>query len=401
METIRSIDGVDHVVARAHAVRTFYAPDDVTMYSNDVAAIDVDNPDEVRIGVSNITGSIPGITNPTIEQLLNIAVLRPVIISSMLSVKRGISIGDTIRILPANATKLYATPEEIVDATSPILKAQLEQSIRDNASRIVQFKVIGIIVDGSEAPFKPVAKDTDSLSGLVPSEECIYARLNDTMAYVHNTVDGEVSFFLVGASFQNGASAFAGSVDTNTGAANVVANDIRLHFQGYIDYATLLIRVILSVLTVSAWISCGVLIKTIAQMNIEQKMREIGILRAIGFQKNAISEIVISQILVMASLGTAAGLGIGLIPPQFFDVSEVSRFLSYNKEFAMAEVIVVVSLVSTIIAIVAGLALPIVSGLVPIIGMRKWSVVEMMTPGYMHQKQDTSGKKKRGRRSKQ
>jgi ABC-type antimicrobial peptide transport system permease subunit len=222
--------------------------------------------------------------------------------------------------------------------------------------------------------------------------------LNDTLAWIFNQNAGEIGFFMVDTSTSfSGWHAFTANTMTATGIATIVANDIRQAFQGYIDYATTLARVILTVLTVAAWISCAVLIKTVVQMNLDEKMREIGVLRAIGFNKSSIGEIVMSQLAVMIGIGVAAGLGIGLIPPNFFDVSKLSQFLSYNKVYAMDTITISISLLSTMISIMSGIVLPIIAGLVPLISAQKWSIVEMMSPSYMRQRHVNIKKNKKGR----
>lgn len=387
--TIRAIPGVEHVVARACAGIEYYAPDDVTRYWNDLSGIDVENIDETNIGIANITSYLPAIGTgvKTLEDVLNYAVVsRPVVISDRVSVSKGISVGDKIRIIPANATKLYATEDEIGNATTPALKSQLEQDIRNNASRILQFTVVAIMIDGSEGPVKAVIKNEQSLFGLVPSDEELYMRMNDTIEYAQNRND-EVGFFLVGTSgsFSGDANAFISTTATATGIASISATDIRAQIRGYIDYAMMMARTILIFLTISAWLSCAVLIKTVAQMNIDEKMRELGVLRAIGFKKKSLGEIIISQLSVMIGIGVCTGLVIGLVPPNFFDVSTLTQFLSYNKTYAIDAITISISLVSTIIAIISGIVLPLVSGLVPLIAARKWSIVEMMSPSYMRQ----------------
>jgi len=251
-----------------------------------------------------------------------------------------------------------------------------------------------------------MAKNAQSLDGIVPGDQSIYARMNDTLACIHNqnynnvTKAGEVGFFLVDTSdsFSGGTDAFSDEIPAAVGNATIIGNDIRAAIQGYVDYAMMMARVILIVLTIAAWMSCAVLIKTVSQMNLDEKMREMGVLRAIGFKKRSIGEIVIAQLGVMIGIGVAAGLIIGLVPPQFFDISELSQYLSYNKVYAMSDVTVAVSMASTIITVTSGIALPLVSGLIPLIAAQKRSVVEMMSPSYMR-KGNSNAKKKGTRRS--
>jgi ABC-type antimicrobial peptide transport system permease subunit len=407
VNAIRAVPGVEYVVARACASAGYYAPDDLTQYSNDLSGIDVENVDEIHIGIANITSYLPAIGTgiKTIEEVLNYTgVLRPVVVSDRISVSRGIVVGDKIRILPANATKLYANATEIAayNAGNSTVKALIESTIRSNVSRMLQFTVTGIVIDGSEGPTHAVIYNEQSLWGLVPSEEALYTRMNDTLEYVHNrnynnvTKAGEVGFFLVGTaeSFSGGANAFTVAVSTATGDALIAATDIRLQIQGYIDYAMMMARTILIFLTIAAWMSCAVLIKTNSQMNLEEKMRELGILRAIGFKKKYLGEIVVAQLGVMIGIGVGLGLVIGIIPPQFFDVSGLTQFLSYNKVYAMDTVTVSISLVSTIVSIASGIALPLVSGLVPLVAAQKRSIVEMMSPSYMRQSHSKTTKKR-------
>lgn len=407
ISAIRAIPGVSHVVARAQKGMTYYGPNDVDLFGDDVASIDLANPDEVFIGVCNVTSYSDslGSGNKTIEQVLSLsAIPRPVLISTNLALERGLEIGDKIRILPSNSTSLYATAHEIaeVNVYHNMTVAYLEDYIRNTPSRIAQFEIVGTFIDGSECPPKPVALDERSLNGLVPTTNCIYARLNDTMHWIFNKHPGEIGFFLVDVapSFnKENVALFDAEISTATGNAVIVANDVQAAFAVYIDFATFVARFILIMLTVSSWISCSTLIMSIMQMNLEQRMKEIGILLSMGYKKRAISEIILGQIACISVFGIMAGLVIGIIPANFFDISSIAQFFSYNKVYEMINPIVItISTTTLLITITTGIVLPFIFGLSPLIGLRHWSIVEMINPTYMQMREKESKLKARKKR---
>jgi ABC-type antimicrobial peptide transport system permease subunit len=406
IDTIRDVPGVESVVARVGKNMGYYHEDFSTLYHDQVFGINVSNPDEHDIGVGKIIDCLESIGNPndtTLEEVLEYnGIVRPIVVSDKLREMKGFEIGDKITIIPQNAT-LYATAGELQDLENNVTDySELETDIIDDPDRMVSFTVVAIIIDGSEAPEKPVPSNELSFSGFVPHESTMYIRMNESFDWVFNEAANasSVSYFLVktGQGF-TGMESLQGSIISGNGTIPIVAYDIRLAFNVYVDYVLALVRILLMTLTVAAWVSCGMLVKTIMQMNVKERMREIGILQSIGFKKKAVGEMLVSQVLFMSAIGSVLGLMVGMIPPQFFNIDVLIQFASYNKTYPVDPIVmespVIISPVSILISVASGMILPFVFGLVPLLKIRKWSIVQMMTPMHMQMRRKDSGKKRK------
>lgn len=389
MEEIRSIEGVKSVVARVGKHASYYDELSPTKFWDYTCGLNLNNSDERQIGIGAITNCLDSIGDPenvTIEDVLEYgAVERPAVISYRMVEERQYDIGDTIKIMPLNATKAYATPQELMDIENNVTSIdEVEESIRENLSRIVDFTIVGIIIDGSEAPEKPVPDKDFSFTGFMPNAKTIYIRMNDSFEWVFNERPGEISHFLVDVEGNfPGASAFEDEITAGNETVNIVAADVKALFQDYIDYVSVLVLVILVSLTVGSWVACFLLIKTITDILIRDRMREIGILRANGFSRKATMEIFLGQLLVISAVGTAGGLLLGLVPPQFFDLDILITFVSYNKVYPVTvEGAIVASPASITASIISGMALPFLFAISSLKQLRRKSIVEMMSPEF-------------------
>jgi ABC-type antimicrobial peptide transport system permease subunit len=159
-----------------------------------------------------------------------------------------------------------------------------------------------------------------------------------------------------------------------------------------------LVQVVMSAMTSMAMLACAMFVKTIVQIMLKEKIREIGILRAMGFGNRVAREMATGQVLVISVIGTAVGIGIGMTIPIYF-----KNFLTplapvfmdgsvYNIEI---DVPFHVSLETIIISVTAGITLPLLFGIVPTIQLQKLSPVVLMNPDYIRKESFLREKKEK------
>ncbi len=308
--------------------------------------------------------------------------------------------GEQVFFTPQNATALYATPGELESVANGTMSMEnLERVVSRSPSRFVPFTIVGILVDGCEAPRMPFSENTASVDAMVPPKNGYYITMEDAHDLVFNNVDGMASFFLVDA--VEGVTAdllFRALEPVITGDERARVFDVRAFLNAYMDYASSIARTILLSLSAISIVACSQLIKTTTQMNLSEKIRELGIFQAMGFKRKAILDIVISQVLFVSVIGTGIGFLLGTLLPLNFDLSIMVKFLSGNRIYAVASSgVLTISMTSILTSIGAGIGLPLLFSSVPAAKMRSWTIVEMMNPVYMQVNPDIEARGRNAR----
>jgi ABC-type antimicrobial peptide transport system permease subunit len=410
VDDLREIEGIDLVTSRVGSVVSMGSTSMDEPHDDLVFGMPVNETDESMIGSGTVIDCMVQAGSPenlTIESLLSTsAVDFPVVISAGMSGRHGYDVGDTIKIVPRNVTKLHATANELESVENgSVSPEELESRLRIDHGRLVNFTVVGIFIDGSEAPETPVVEDGNPLSAMSmnPNEYTAYISMTNALSRVFNGNDG-ASYFLVGTT---------GFVD-ETGIESllrerhdipVALGNVKRATGGYVNYMMMFGRLVLVAFTSLGMLSCSMLVKTLVQMHLERRAREIGIFKALGYKQGVLYKLITGQVAVMSSIGTAAGLLVGMVIPIFLDTSRAVNFFSSNAGYDATVTVplqVMVSPASFIISVASGFLFPLFFALAPVKKARKWKIVDLLKPYYIKttasDDNSVTEKKRKGRR---
>jgi ABC-type antimicrobial peptide transport system permease subunit len=380
---IRSIEGVTAVTARKGRIMGFCSGANVDDFHNDyVFGIDVDNPDEVKLGRGIVIDCMAAFGSPDtamLEALLSTSIVTsPCVISDAIARDFGWYIGDIIKPSCENYTRAYATATELASVANGTLDASvLEQNIAADKTRWKEFTVVGVFLDGSEAIEKPIPHKENSLNTITPKPRTVYFRLNDTMQYIYNANPGGIAYYLISGEI---------NADNIDALVPYAIFDIRESVQGFIDYSMLITRALLIVLSMISLLVCAYMIKAVIEFNLEERKKEMGLMLALGFNRNKITQYVTTQIVFISAIATGIGFCLGLVLPLNIDTRTMIQFLSYNKVYEVAiEMPVAFKTESILLVIGFGMIFPLIQGLTPLKEMKQWNIIEMMNPEHVSQ----------------
>ncbi len=144
-----------------------------------------------------------------------------------------------------------------------------------------------------------------------------------------------------------------------------------------------IIRVAFSIFAAISLVVCGVLIKNLFETAKQTDIHEIGILKGIGFGQSFILKLYLTQIFIMASIGIALGLLIGLGFASAFVTFLTRSTLTtniLNITFELS-IKVNVSVTTLMTGIGLGYAIPFGFGLIPVLQTARIEVINAIKSG--------------------
>ncbi|MHA1797375.1 MAG: ABC transporter permease [Candidatus Helarchaeota archaeon] len=148
---------------------------------------------------------------------------------------------------------------------------------------------------------------------------------------------------------------------------------------GDIEIWLMLFRGIVEIFSAISLIVLVIIVKNLMEMAKEEKIHEIGILRAIGMSRSAIFKIFFYQILLISIIGTTLGMILGVFISQLFfgPFSDVISAFTYSTTL---DILFYISPLSILISILAGLFIPTIFGMIPAISASRTNIVEALYP---------------------
>jgi hypothetical protein len=380
LPTIAGFANVEHATWRRNALLSAYSDDAPDIPSVNWIMGVPDLPSEREIGNAKVISGING-SNSLEGMLFYPGATRPIVISHELSKTLLLTIGDTVFFIPEDTIALYATPTELQSITNGSLtRLQVETQIIANKSRFFRFTITGIIDDMSEGIESPTLQRSTSLRGFQPPETCYYMNANDMGAYVTNNNTAKCSFFIIATNDFFDAGALKGAVNTAVMGSSVEFSDVKSMTLDVIFYLEILIRAVLAGISIVCILFSSNLIQSNIKRNLDENMRDLGILRASGYPKRIMKTYTYTQTTILSLCGTAIGLAGGLIPPLFADINGMANAILTATQDTEIVIPISISIWSLLIALGVGFIAPACFANRPLREIEKYTIIQMIEP---------------------
>jgi len=261
-----------------------------------------------------------------------------------------------------------------------------------NSSTWINLTVVGIIEDKGKS-FNWFSPPFTEIWEVLPPEYAVYVHLETAQKYIFNDHPDEINLILIHASSLHAIdatintilSAFNISSDSEINSTQFYGFNLKSFFEDQIGGMFNTFTVILAIFSGISLLICAILIKNLFEVTKEEQMEEIGIMRAIGISKIGIFRIYLSQILIIALIGSVLGLLLGYLisniflgPLKIISLSITPQIFSIvGDEF---EIFIYLTPISLLVSSLVGLGISIFFGMIPAISACNVNILRSLNP---------------------
>ena len=336
-----------------------------------IVGVNASNPLESKFGAVKINSTINE-SLITLEDLLTYPLItNSCVVTQYLADLCNLTVGKSLYIYPFE-------PWASVDWT--------------NSSTWVNLTVVGIIEDKGKSftwfwpPFTEIWE-------VRPPEYAIYVNIETAQSYIFNKYPDEINLLLIHATSLNMIdstintilNAFNTSSDSRINSTQFYGFNLKSFFEDEIGGMFNIFSAILALFSGISLLICAILIKNLFEVTKEEQMEEIGIIRAIGISKFGIIRIYLTQILMIACIGSALGLLVGYLISHIFLGPLKIISLSINPQIfsiisSEFEISIYLTSFSLILSLLIGLGISTFFGMLPAISASNVNILKALNP---------------------